>query len=166
MWEAADVHVPESMSVCVCVFVCVRVCLDEHGCIMSDQPLFNINNPFWVSPLPLFPPPTPPSSSSTLHLSSSIWPVFKRLRAPMKLDWVQCNEEHARESYDIKCHTNTPMHTHIHSHQTHKELHNNTDRTHGSFGRMTKTCLCVHCVSQMKIRWLYERGCTPKYSLH
>lgn len=71
---------------------------------MQEQLLFNTNNTFWVSTLPFSAPPF----SSSFHLSLRIWPVFKWLRAQVKLDWVQCNEELARESYGIKCRTNTP----------------------------------------------------------
>lgn len=53
-------------------------------------------------------PPALPSSSRHCW---SVWRVFKRLQGSAKLDRVRCNEKHARESYDIKCHTNTPRQT-------------------------------------------------------
>lgn len=57
----------------------------------------------WTSHPPLLP-------SSSRHCWS-VWRVYKRLQGSVKLDRVRCNEKHARESYDIKCHTNTPRQT-------------------------------------------------------
>lgn len=54
--------------------------------------------------------PPPPLPSSFCHCWS-VWRAFKRLQGSAKLDRVRCNEKHARESYDIKCHTNTPRQT-------------------------------------------------------
>lgn len=136
----------------LCVWMSVCVFVNEHGCIMSGQPLLNINNPFSISPLafcPLPPPPPPPHHpplpSSLLISQPSVWPVFKRLQAPMKLDWVQCNEEHAREEYDIKCctkHAPHIRHTHKDT-QTRVLLTKSNIKTHRqtceSFGRKTKS---------------------------
>lgn len=34
------------LQTCMCAVDFVCMCVDKHGCIMSDQLLFNINNPF------------------------------------------------------------------------------------------------------------------------
>lgn len=76
--------------------------------ITSGQPVLNISKLFCISPLDFT------STSSSVFLSpllECVWRVFKRLQGSAKLDRVRCNEKHARESYDIKCHTNTPRQT-------------------------------------------------------
>lgn len=70
--------------------------------------MLNISKLFCISPLDFT------STSSSVFLSpllECVWRVFKRLQGSAKLDRVRCNEKHARESYDIKCHTNTPRQT-------------------------------------------------------
>lgn len=90
------------------------VCVLKYGkkkksiCITSGQPMLNIGKLFCISPLDFT------STSSSVFLSPLLeccWRVFKRLQGSAKLDRVRCNEKHARESYDIKCHTNTPRQT-------------------------------------------------------
>lgn len=62
-----------------CVWMSVCVFVNEHGCIMSGQPLLNINNPFSISPLAFCPPP-PPSSSP--HLSVECLACFQMAAGP------------------------------------------------------------------------------------
>lgn len=79
-------------------------CAKERICITSCRPVFNISELFCVSPLDS-------TSSSSFLLCWRLGCVFRRLQGSAKLDWVRCNEKHARESYDIKCHTNMPRQT-------------------------------------------------------
>lgn len=66
----------------------------------------------------------------------SVWRVFKRLQGRVKLDRARCNEKHARESDDIKWHTNTPRQTQYFSRSVCPPPQ--TDR-------QTHTHFCIHC---------------------
>lgn len=123
------------MSVCVCVCEWTWLHHVRPAAAQYQQPILNFTSRLL-------------SSSSSFFLSSSqpsVWPVFKRLQAPMKLDWVQRDEEHAREEYDIKCRAkHTPHIRHMHKDtQTLVSLTKSNIKTHRqtceSFGRKTKS---------------------------
>lgn len=69
-----------------CAWMSVCVFVNEHGCIMSGQPLLNINNPFSISPLAFCPPPPPPTPPppppSSPHLSAECLACFQTAAGP------------------------------------------------------------------------------------
>lgn len=93
------------MSVCVCLWMNMVASCQASRCSISTT-----HSQFHLSPFVLLLLLLP-----LLISQPSVWPVFKRLQALMKLDLVQCNEEHAREEYDIKRRTkHTPHIRHMH----------------------------------------------------
>lgn len=141
-------YVRGSRCACLCIFVrgWVCACLWMNmvaSCQASRCSISTTHSQFHLSPFVLLLLLLP-----LLISQLSVWPVFKWLQAPMKLDWVQCNEEHAREEYDIKWHTkHTPAQAHIrHMQKDTQTLVSLTKsniktcrQTCESFGRKTKS---------------------------